>query len=55
MQAENDELPRLVLARNARRLNHKLLDVEADAAGFDDLVHKRKISGSVMVIGNSPP
>ncbi len=39
MQPKDDELPRLVLARNARRLNHKLLDVEADGAGIDNSVH----------------
>jgi hypothetical protein len=43
MKAENDELPRFVLARNAWRLNHKLLDIEADAASFQNLVHKKRL------------
>jgi hypothetical protein len=40
MQAEDDELTWFLLARNARRLNHKLLDVEADGASIDNLVHE---------------
>jgi len=40
VETENEELTRFLLARNARRLNHKLLDIETYAAGFDDLVHQ---------------
>ena len=40
VQAENEELAGPLLAGNARRLNHKLLDVEADRAGFDNFVHQ---------------
>jgi hypothetical protein len=39
MEAENEELPRPLLARNARRLDDKLLDIEAGAARFHDFVH----------------
>jgi len=40
MQSENQELARLLLAGNARRLDDELLDVEADGAGFDNPVHE---------------
>jgi hypothetical protein len=40
MQPENEELARLLLGCNARRLNHELLDIEADASGFHNLVHR---------------
>ncbi len=40
MQAQNDELPRPLLARDARRLDDELLDIEADGAGFHDFVHE---------------
>ena len=53
MQAQNEELARPLLACNARRLNDKLLDIEADRAGFDDLVHRCN-SDSAEPIGHSP-
>src|ERR1035438_1133365 len=40
MQAENKELPWLLLAGNARRLDDKLLYIEADRSRFHDLIHE---------------
>ena len=40
MKAENHELARPLLAGDAGRLDDKLLDIKADAACFDDLVHE---------------
>jgi hypothetical protein len=40
MKAKNDELAGALFARNTRRLNHELLDVEANRTGFDDSVHE---------------
>ena len=40
MQAKNEELSRLLLAGDARRLNDKLLDIESDGPGFHNPVHE---------------
>jgi hypothetical protein len=40
MKPENKELPRLLLASDTRRLNHELLDLESDVAGFENLEHE---------------
>jgi hypothetical protein len=53
MKAENDELPRLVLAGNARRLNYKLLDIESYAVSFQNFVHKKEVSNLAEATGNS--
>jgi hypothetical protein len=54
MHAQNDELPRALLARNPRRLNGELPDVEARGASFYDSEHILKTRPPIPLCRSDP-